>query len=113
MIDGRGFEGREARTYSSTNCSHVDQVHLVVEVCQSSVDIIDFKPAINWYIVLVHDCRSQVCTDDFNMRVPAGCGHSPGTKMKIELKLLGGDACQIPLPHPESGRAKMNEAYEV
>ena len=77
-MDGKGFEGREVRTYSSTNCSHVDQVYLAVEVCESSVEIIEFKPAINWYVVLTHDCRSQVCTDDFNMRVSASRGHSPG-----------------------------------
>ena len=106
MMDAKGFEGRKARTYSSTNCSHVDQVHLVVEVCQSSVHIIDFKPAIDWYVVLTHNCRSQVCTDNLNMRVSAGRGHSPGTNMKIESKLLGGDTCQIPLPHPESRKGR-------
>ena len=80
-MDGKGFEGRDVSTYSTTNCSHVDQVHLVVEVSQSSVDIIEFKPAINWYVVLIQDCRSQVCADDFNMRVSAGCDHSPGKKI--------------------------------
>ena len=80
MMDAKGFEGRDAMTYSGTNCSHVDQVHLVVEVCQSSVDIIEFKTAINRYVTLTHDCRSQVCTDDFNMRVFASRGHSPGKK---------------------------------
>ena len=74
LVDGQ----KTARTYSSTDCSHVDQVHLVVEVCQSSVDIIKFKPAVHWYVVIIDDCRSQVCTNDFNMGVPASRGHSPG-----------------------------------
>ena len=81
MLDGKGFEGGGTRTYSRTNCSHVDQVHLVVEVRQSSVDIIEFKPAVHWYVVLIHDCRSQVRADDFNMRVSAGRGHSPEEKI--------------------------------
>ena len=72
------IDRREARTYSTRDCSHVDQVHLVVEVWQSSVDIIDFKPAISWHVAFPHDRRSQIRTDNFNMRVSAGHGHRPG-----------------------------------
>ena len=84
-MDG-GIDRREAWTYSTRDCSHVDQVHLIVEVCQSSVDIIELKPAVHWYIVLIDDCRSQVCTNDFNMRVPAGRGRSP-EKIEMNMKI--------------------------
>jgi hypothetical protein len=58
----------------------VDDVHLVVEVRQSSVDIVEFKPAVGGYFVLVHDGRSQVGADDFDMRVLVGYGCGPEKK---------------------------------
>ena len=104
---------KTARTYTSTDCSHVDQVHLAVEVCQSSVDIIEFKPAVHWYIVLIDDRRSQVGTYDFNMRVPASRGRSPGKiEMRMNIQLQRG-AYQMPLPHPEIRKeANVSKAYK-
>lgn len=70
----------KARTYTSTDCPHVDQVHSAVEVGQTSVDVVEFKPAVGGYVVLVHDPGSQVGADDFNMRVLEG--HSSGPKRR-------------------------------
>jgi len=70
-------EENPARAYSSADGPHVDDVHLVVEVGQTSVDIVEFKPAVGGYFVLVHDGRSQVDADDFDVGVLVGHGRGP------------------------------------
>jgi len=91
----------------------VDDVHLVIEVRQSSVDIVEFKAAVGGYFILVHDGRSQVGAHDFHMRVLVGHGCGPEEDVEIKRGSDERSAYQIPLPHPESrGEASMSEAYE-
>jgi len=70
-------EENSTRTYSSTDGPHVDDVHLVVEVGQTSVDIVEFKPAVGGYFVLVQYGRSQVGADDFDVGILVGHGRGP------------------------------------
>jgi hypothetical protein len=49
---------------------------LAVEVRQTAVDIVEFKPTVVGYTVLIHDPRGQVHADDFDVRELVGntCG---------------------------------------
>ena len=69
-----------ARTHSRGDCPHVDQIDLVVETWQSSVDIAEFKLAIVGYVGLVQSHRSQVYADDSDMGELPSHGHSPEKK---------------------------------
>jgi len=68
---------KAARTHSSADCPHVDQVDLTVEARQPLIDIAEFKLVIFGYNMLVQGRGGQVYANDFDVRELVGHGHSP------------------------------------
>ena len=55
----------------------MNDIDLVVEVGESSVDIVEFKTVVGGYLILVEDSRSQVGADDLDMGKFVGYGCAP------------------------------------
>jgi hypothetical protein len=91
----------------------VNDVHLVIEVRQSSIGIIEFKLAVDRYFIPVHDGRGQVGADDFHMGVLVGHRSDPDESRVRKSGNEERGGYQIPLPPPEAERVILARDFKV